>query len=310
MEATSQTSWALCGRPLAASRCAGAHLEVECTYVCLCVCVCVRACVRACKKAAVAVETAPYLGRARGCRCHRIAFLYLSCSANVLPNLGAVLQVAAYGSSGSQPLLCLHQNPWPLVQGEMQEALKAVDLGVAAAKQEHEQALRAGSDAAALRASTEGAADHQGAASPGGGSANGVGPAAAAGGSTGGAQGSPLLKGRLRQTPRSPQQTNGLASGTGDSGSGSGGQSLREAQEESCFAGVVGEFLENAQNQKAALGELAEQTYQSITKLAVLLGEPPASEAAQLFAQTLSFADAFDRAAAALCRTLEKQSKN
>ncbi len=192
----------------------------------------------------------------------------------------------------------------------MQEALKAVDLGVAAAKQEHEQALKAGSGAAALRASAEGAADHQGATSPGGGPANGVEPAAAAGGSAGGAQGSPLLKGRLRQSPRSPQQTNGLGSGNSDAGAGSGGQSLREAEEESCFAGVVGEFLENAQNHKAALGELAEQTYQNISKLAVLLGEPPALEAAQLFAHTLSFADAFDRAAAALCRTLEKHLKN
>ena len=192
----------------------------------------------------------------------------------------------------------------------MQEALKAVDLGVAAAKQEHEQAVRAGSEAAALRASSQGAADHQGATSPGGGSANDAEPPAAAGGSAGGAQGSPLLKGRLRQTPRSPQQTNGLALGTGDLGQSSGAQSLREAEEESCFAGVVGGFLENAQSQKAALGELAEQTYQSISKLAVLLGEPPALEAAQLFAQTLSFADAFDRAAAALCRTFEKQSKN
>ena len=192
----------------------------------------------------------------------------------------------------------------------MQEALKAVDLGVAAAKQEHEQALKAGSEAAALRASVEGATDHQGASSPGGGSANGVDSMAAAGGSAGVAQGSPLLKGRLRQSPRSPQQTNGPASGTSDLGHSSGAQSLREAEEESCFAGVVGDFLENAQNQKAALVELAEQTYQSISKLAVLLGEPPALEAAQLFAQTLSFADAFDRAAAALCRTFEKQPKN
>ena len=192
----------------------------------------------------------------------------------------------------------------------MQEALKAVDLGVAAAKQEHEQAVKAGSEVAALRASAEGAADRQGATSPGGGSANGIEPAATAGVDAGAAQGSPLLKGRLRQSPRSPQQTNGLVSGTSNAGPGSGAQSLREAEEESCFAGVVGGFLENAQNQKAALGELAEQTYQSISKLAVLLGEPPALEAAQLFAQTLSFADAFDRAAAALCRTLEKQPKN
>ena len=198
----------------------------------------------------------------------------------------------------------LGQKAWPLMQGEMQEALKAVDLGVAAAKQEYEQAVRAGSEAAALRASAADAADHQGATSPGGGSASGVEPPAAAGVGAGGAQGSPLLEGRLRQTPGSPQQTNGLASGTR-----SAGHSLREAEEESCFAGVVGEFLGNAQNQKAALGELAEQAYQSISKLAVLLGEPPALEAAQLFAQTLSFADAFDRAAAALCRTLEKQSK-
>ena len=66
------------------------------------------------------------------------------------------------------------------------------------------------------------------------------------------------------------------------------------ADEEHAFSKVVGNFVANAQQQKAEITKRAYQTQQSVKGLALLLGEPPDSEASALLGSILTLADSFD----------------
>ena len=101
--ATWQTSWPLCGRPLAASRCGGAHAQITCvnTYMHLCRYVCVsggsnKLLALSCtiSQPAVGVESPPCPGGSRCCCCHSIAKPLPGLPCQGLAYLGAVAQFA------------------------------------------------------------------------------------------------------------------------------------------------------------------------------------------------------------------------
>lgn len=68
------------------------------------------------------------------------------------------------------------------------------------------------------------------------------------------------------------------------------------ADDENEFSKVVGAFVANAQLQKAEISKRAYRTQQSVKSLALLLGEPPDSEASVLLGSIIGLADGFDTA--------------
>lgn len=230
-----------------------------------------------------------------------------------------------------------------LLQGEMQEALKAVDLGVAAAGAELKAAAKAGRHVVRMELTLTGNGAAPAEAKPGLRSLNPSNSRKGAGASVGNgdkadghSQGStvsgnlllaknPVMQ-KLAQKAIENEQAaraegrmtnrNGIAYGfvpnvvveedslsdPGEVQEAAGPQvqvqfTVSEvADDENEFSKVVGAFVANAEQQKAEISKRAYRTEQSVKSLALLLGEPPASEASVLLGSIIGLADSFDTA--------------
>lgn len=228
----------------------------------------------------------------------------------------------------------------------MQEALKAVDLGVAAAGTEHKAAAKAGRHVVKLELTLTGSGNAPAEAHPGlrslnsshsrkGMGANLGAPHQAAGGQASVSGNLLLAKNpvmqKLAQKAIENEQAalaegrmtnrNGIAFGyvpnavTEEEDSAEGVSGAQEAagpqvqvqltasdvaDDENEFSKVVGAFVANAQQQKAEISKRAYRTQQSVKSLALLLGEPPDSDASVLLGSVIAIADSFDTAFATI----------
>ena len=224
----------------------------------------------------------------------------------------------------------------------MQEALKAVDLGVAAAGTEHKATAKAGRHVVKMELTLTGngnapAEAHHGLRSLNsshsrkGMGANLGAPPQAAGGQTSVSGNLLLAKNpvmqKLAQKAIENEQAalaegrmtnrNGIAFGyvpnavTEEEESIEGLGGVQEAagpqvqvqltasdvaDDENEFSKLVGAFVANAQQQKAEISKRAYRTQQSVKSLALLLGEPPDSDASVLLGSVIAIADSFDTA--------------